>query len=94
MFQNYVSRVVTFLLEELLEYSIMYGLIQIVKNACENFVDGGHIYKKEDTGYARDVFTGVRWQCVEYGRRYLVVTQGATFGDVHGAINIFDLKEA
>ncbi|CAD8077837.1 unnamed protein product [Paramecium primaurelia] len=40
----------------------------------------------------RQVFTGVRFQCVEYARRYLILTKGVVFGDVGCAYHIFDLN--
>ena len=38
-------------------------------------------------------FTGMRWQCVEYARRYLWIKQNVTFGSVEGAEDIFKLSE-
>ena len=37
------------------------------------------------------VYCGMKWQCVEYGRRYLHEVKGFTFEGVHGAHNIWDL---
>jgi hypothetical protein len=38
-----------------------------------------------------NVTTGLRWQCVEYGRRFLLTHHQAVFGSVWGAYNIWDL---
>ena len=38
------------------------------------------------------VFTGVKWQCVEYGRRFLLRTHQATFASIPGAKDIFPLR--
>jgi hypothetical protein len=38
-----------------------------------------------------NVTTGLKWQCVEYGRRFLVHHHQAVFGSVWGAYNIWDL---
>jgi hypothetical protein len=35
-------------------------------------------------------FTGIRWQCVEYVRRWLLVNTGAVYGDVDIAADIWD----
>jgi hypothetical protein len=37
------------------------------------------------------VYMGMKWQCVEYARRYLFVTKGMSFESVVAAINIWDL---
>ena len=37
-----------------------------------------------------DVYTGVKWQCVEYARRWLLVNKGAVYGDVETAADIWD----
>ena len=34
------------------------------------------------------VNTGIKWQCVEYARRYLQTTRGITFSNVKGAFEI------
>jgi glutathionylspermidine amidase/synthetase len=38
-----------------------------------------------DTNYLN---TGIKWQCVEYARRYLQTTRGITFSNVDGAFEI------
>lgn len=35
-------------------------------------------------------FTGIKWQCVEYARRWLLVNKGLVYGDVDFAIDIWD----
>ena len=37
------------------------------------------------------VYTGFKWQCVEYARRWWILTHGVTFGSVGMAYEIFDL---
>ena len=41
--------------------------------------------KKSRTSYLN---TGIKWQCVEYARRYLQTTRGITFANVKGAFEI------
>jgi glutathionylspermidine amidase/synthetase len=36
------------------------------------------------------VYTGIRWQCVEFARRWLLQHQGAVYGDVDVAADIWD----
>lgn len=38
------------------------------------------------------IFTGLKWQCVEYARRYLINVLNVTFQDVNNAYEIFDIK--
>ncbi|TNF91848.1 MAG: CHAP domain-containing protein [Gammaproteobacteria bacterium] len=35
-------------------------------------------------------YTGIKWQCVEYARRWLLVNKGVVYGDVDYAIDIWD----
>lgn len=35
-------------------------------------------------------YTGIKWQCVEYARRWLLVNTGMVYGDVDYAIDIWD----
>ena len=44
-------------------------------------------------GEHEGVYTGYRFQCVEFARRWLVHTNGLTFGDVHMAYEIFRIPE-
>lgn len=36
------------------------------------------------------IYTGIKWQCVEYARRWLLINKGMVFGDVDLAIDIWD----
>ena len=38
--------------------------------------------------YYNGVFTGIKWQCVEYARRYLIIKHGITFSEVASAFEI------
>jgi glutathionylspermidine amidase/synthetase len=38
----------------------------------------------------KNVYTGIRWQCVEYARRWLLVNKGAVYSDVDVAADIWD----
>jgi glutathionylspermidine amidase/synthetase len=39
----------------------------------------------------RNVFTGIKWECVEYIRRWLIIKHSITFQELDTAFNIFDL---
>lgn len=47
-----------------------------------------HIIYKETP-----VFTGMKWQCVEYARRWLIEQRGISFGDIDYAVNLPSLKD-
>jgi len=36
------------------------------------------------------IYTGIKWQCVEYARRWLLINTGAVYGDVDIAADIWD----
>lgn len=56
-----------------------------VKNE-KNYVTLAHL--------KQPIFTGMKWQCVEYARRWLIENKGMTFGDVDYAYHIWDLPYA
>jgi glutathionylspermidine amidase/synthetase len=39
-----------------------------------------------------DIFTGIKWQCVEYARRWLLVNKDVVYGDVDVAADIWELE--
>lgn len=60
---------------------------------CTNDEDSGaYIEANQLDNLKSRVYTGMRWQCVEFSRRYLVISKGVTFGSVDHAYQIFDLK--
>lgn len=40
----------------------------------------------------RELISGMKWQCVEYARRWLIENKNVTFADVQYAYSIWDLK--
>ncbi len=50
-----------------------------------------HTLKSSESGLKRDVFLGIKYQCVEYARRFMVVNQLCAFEDIGTADKIFDL---
>jgi hypothetical protein len=45
-----------------------------------------------DDNYHNGIYTGIKWQCVEYARRYLQITKGITFDNVDSAFQIPQAK--
>jgi hypothetical protein len=43
--------------------------------------------------YLNDIYTGIKWQCVEYARRWLLHERGVVFGDVDIAADIWEMHE-
>lgn len=41
--------------------------------------------------FVDNTFTGIKWQCVEYARRWLLVNEGVVYGDVDVAADIWQL---
>lgn len=46
-----------------------------------------------EPNYLHKVYTGIKWQCVEYARRWLLNEQGVVFGDVDIAADIWAIAE-
>lgn len=42
-----------------------------------------------ELGTSSVIYTGMKWQCVEYARRFLIETRNVTFGDVDGAADMW-----
>ncbi len=47
---------------------------------------------KMESYYYNGIYTGLKWQCVEYARRYLIINHNITFDSVDFAYQIFDLN--
>ena len=43
-----------------------------------------------DSNHWEGTYTGIKWQCVEYARRWLLINKGATYGDVDIAADIWN----
>jgi glutathionylspermidine amidase/synthetase len=61
--------------------------------------DSDDLINSEDSDDLVDVYhhvdgiqTGIRWQCVELARRYLILEHGFTFQSVENAYDIFNLS--
>lgn len=45
----------------------------------------------DEDNFVNGVYMGLKWQCVEYARRYLYLTRNMTFQSIEAAIDIWDL---
>ena len=45
-----------------------------------------------EPNYLDEIYTGIKWQCVEYARRWLLHERGVVFGDVDIAADIWGLE--
>jgi len=50
--------------------------------------------ESDEENYVNGHFTGLKWQCVEYARRWLITVKGATFEKVNNATDIWNLQTA
>ena len=46
-----------------------------------------------EPNHLHKVYTGIKWQCVEYARRWLLNEQGVVFGDVDIAADIWEIAD-
>lgn len=56
-------------------------------HSCHN-----HHIKPVEHSYVNNSYCGLKWQCVEYCRRFLITMFGITFSKVDNAYDIFDLS--
>ena len=55
------------------------------------YSNGNDSYTSNVDNYLGATFTGMKWQCVEYARRWLITEKGITFDSVDGAADIWTL---
>jgi len=48
----------------------------------------------DEENYVNGHFTGLKWQCIEYARRWLITVKDATFEKVNNATDIWSLQKA
>ena len=46
-----------------------------------------------EANHLKDIYTGIKWQCVEYARRWLLTKLNVVFGDVDIAAHIWNLEK-
>ena len=57
-------------------------------NSINSYSNQDYETKRKTPNYYNNIYTGVKWQCVEFVRRYLIIKHGITFSDVDHAFQI------
>jgi len=70
---------------------VPFGTLLGSSRGVEGFSNANNSVITDQNNFIDGVFMGMKWQCVEYARRYLFLTRGMTFDSVAGATNIWDL---
>ena len=60
--------------------------------AFSNDEQDKNIKGKEIINYYNDIFTGFKYECVEFVRRWMIMVYNISFEDVNDAIDIYDLN--
>ena len=55
------------------------------------YSNGNDSYISEEYHFLHKVYIGMKWQCVEYARRWIFIRKGCVFGDVDGASDMWNL---
>jgi threonine dehydratase len=63
--------------------------IPAYSNCNNNIISSFHNIVNKNNTY---IYSGMKWQCVEYARRYLITKLGFTFKPVNNAVDIFMLS--
>lgn len=56
------------------------------------YSNGGDHHFSAEGNFVGRIFTGIKWQCVEYARRWLILRRNLTFSQVDGAADIWYLN--
>jgi glutathionylspermidine amidase/synthetase len=66
----------------------------ILGNTKEGVIAYSSYYENNirEKNYINGIFTGIKWQCVEFARRYLIQVNNITFDAVDNAYDIFNLN--
>jgi glutathionylspermidine amidase/synthetase len=60
------------------------------QSGVEAYSNCQSLCKRYDPNTWKGIYTGVKWQCVEYARRWLLINKGAVYGDVEVAADIWN----
>jgi glutathionylspermidine amidase/synthetase len=71
---------------------VPFGTILGSSHGVDGFSNSNSSVITEEDNFVNGVFMGMKWQCVEYARRYLYLTKGMSFESVVAATNIWDLS--
>jgi glutathionylspermidine amidase/synthetase len=53
------------------------------------YSNGNDSHTPEESSYLYKVYTGIKWQCVEFARRWLFIRKGCVFHEIVGAADIW-----
>ena len=69
-----------------------YGTILGTNKGTTGYSNGNTHHISEEYNEDEDTFYGMKWQCVEYSRRWLIEQYKISFGRVEGAADIWSLE--
>ncbi|CAF1046090.1 unnamed protein product [Adineta steineri] len=55
----------------------------------EAYSNGNDTYVSKESSYLYGIYMGIKWQCVEYSRRWLFIRKGCVFKSIPGAADIW-----
>lgn len=65
-----------------------FGTLLYNFNGIPAYSNGTNKDISNEINYHNGIFTGIKWQCVEYARRYIQIIFGITFSEVDNAYQI------
>ena len=68
-----------------------YGELIGTFNGINAYSNQQGLLDKNEQNYYNGIYTGIKWQCVEYARRYLILNHNITFQEIDNAYDIFAL---
>lgn len=67
-------------------------ILGVTREGIECFMNRG--YNKGEENWIEDrIYSGIKWECVEFIRRYLIKTKEITFEKIQNAKDLIELKE-
>ena len=67
-----------------------YGDIIGTFNGVQSYSNSNN--KMSVANYYNNIYTGIKWECVEYVRRYLIINHNITFSSVDSAFQIAEVQ--
>ncbi|OMJ93645.1 hypothetical protein SteCoe_3343 [Stentor coeruleus] len=69
-----------------------FGTLLGSNNNVPSYSNGQLSYESEESNYIDNIYSGVKWQSLEYVRRWLIVSKSYTFADLKCASDIWHLS--
>jgi trypanothione synthetase/amidase len=67
------------------------GLQGVCSGGVKAFSNGNDFFFSAERNFDEGLYTGFKWQCVEFARRWLLEKKGLVLPDVHWAAHIFSM---